>query len=266
MKVPIFCFDLDGTLLDPNEKIHPNDIEILNTITKGVFIPCTGRPLDSVESMFRNNGLFNIGPIPFAMVTQNGSAVHKPGGEVYQYHSFPRDVQDRLLDIFELFPDATFMLMEQDRNLLMHPGGFGIQWMERFRTPWFPYDESCRECAFGKATCISDDIYMFKNLSEHLKDLPLEFGISMSSIFDINPKGISKRTGVLSLLKYLEMQDYPIFAAGDGENDLDLFKLAQKTFTPTTSPLNVRQQTDIIVDMTHNGILASMLEAAIVEV
>jgi Cof subfamily protein (haloacid dehalogenase superfamily) len=262
MTAPIICFDLDGTLLDKNEKIHPKDIEILKTRRDVVFIPCTGRPLDSVMAMFHHNGLFLDGPMPFPAITQNGSAIHKPGGEIHTYHSFSKDVQNELLDTFELFPHGTFMLMEKTRNLLVHPSDYSIHWMGRFSTPWEPYDETCRDRIFGKATCIADNRQMFDDLTAQIKHIPLEIGISMSTIFDINPEGISKRTGVIGLLGYLKIKDATIYAAGDGENDLDLFTLANLSFSPATSPEHVKEQTDRIVDTSQHGLFETMLEVA----
>jgi 5-amino-6-(5-phospho-D-ribitylamino)uracil phosphatase len=262
MTVPIICFDLDGTLLDKNGKIHPEDIEILKNNKDVLFVPCTGRPLESVELMFHKNGLFLDGPMPFASVTQNGSAIHKAGGEIFQYHAFPMDIQERLLDIFELFPDESFMWMERDRTLLVHPNDFGSYWMDRFSTPWEPYDESCRNNLFGKATCLSSNRKTFEDLTEYIKDLPLEIGVNLSSIYDINPRGITKRSGVLSLLEYYKDNGAPIYAAGDGENDLDLFTLADLSFSPNTSPAAVREKSDYILNITQNGLLTPMLEAA----
>ena len=42
MAKPIICFDLDGTLVDEDGRIHPQDIEILRTETRVHFIPATG--------------------------------------------------------------------------------------------------------------------------------------------------------------------------------------------------------------------------------
>jgi Cof subfamily protein (haloacid dehalogenase superfamily) len=262
MTVPIICFDLDGTLLDRNGKIHPKDIEIFKSRRDVMFIPCTGRPLDSVEHMFHDNGLFRNETTPFPAITQNGSAIHLPGGEIYQYNSFPKPVQDKLIKTFQLFPQVSFMLMEKARTLLVRPNDYGIHWMERFNANWEPFDESNKNQIFGKATCISDSRKIFEDLSEHLKSLPLEIGISLSSIFDINPEGISKRSGVLSLLKHLHLEDASIYAAGDGENDLDLFTLANVSFSPVTSPAHVKEQSTHIVDTTRDGLLTSILAAA----
>jgi hypothetical protein len=41
-------------------------------------------------------------------------------------------------------------------------------------------------------------------------------------------------------MEHLGLSGMPVFAAGDGENDLDLFTLAQKSFAPATAPAQFR--------------------------
>ena len=262
MVVSIFCFDLDGTLLDGHDQIHPKDIEILRTKQDVIFMPCTGRPFDSVQAMFHHNGLFQNEPIPFPIVTQNGSAIYLPGGKLYKYFHFPKEVQDQILKIFQDFPQATFMLNDQAGIALLWPSDFGIYWMKRFYASWIPYDESCKNRTFGKATCLSQDRSIVNALIDRLQGISIEFGLSLSSVFDMNPKGISKRTGVLNLIEALCIQHAPIYAAGDGENDLDLFTLTKVSFSPATSAGKVKGQADQIVDTTKDGLLTAMLDKA----
>ncbi len=262
MTAPIICFDLDGTLLDEHQRIHPTDVEILQNTRDVLFIPCTGRPMHAVTLMFHENGMFQNTPIPFPVVTQNGSAVYTPGEVTHAFHRFSKDIQSRLLDYFDRFPELSIMLMEEKRTVLMHPTDVGAYWMRRFNTHWEPYDDDCRSHAIGKATCITDSRELHVELKDYLQHLPLEIGVSMSTIFDINPRGVSKRSGVLSMMEYLGLSDMPVYAAGDGENDLDLFSLARKTFSPATSPVYIQQQSDYVVDVAQNGILTKMLEVA----
>lgn len=262
MAIPIICFDLDGTLLDGKNQIHPNDLEILKNNREVLLVPCTGRPIDSVEAMFHANGLFQDEALPLPVITQNGSSIHLPGGEVLEYASFPKAIQDQLISIFQDFPQASYMLMEKTQTVLLFPNDLGIYWLERFSAKWTAYTREASQLSFGKATCLSADSHLIRTLAARLKDLPLEAGLSLSSVFDINPQGISKRTGILNLMQSLQIEDAPIYVAGDGENDLDLFKLAKVSFSPVTSTAAVKNQADVVVDVSSGGLLSKMIETA----
>jgi len=263
MPEAIICFDLDGTLLDKNEMIHPADIEILKTKHDVVFMPCTGRPLVSVVSMFHHNGLFENENIPFPMVTQNGSATHLPDRGIYKYHYFEKQVQDRLVEIFNDIPQTSFMWMTRHETFLQWPNDFSTHWMKRFFLEWERFDGGTpSSIEFGKATCLTNDPVLIAELTGVLKNEPVEIGLSLSSVFDINPGGITKRTGVEELVQYLKLPEAPIYVAGDGENDLDLFTLGTVSFAPATSPEHIRKQAGRTIDRSKNGILTSMLEEA----
>jgi len=61
---PIICFDLDGTLFDPQGRIHSRDIVILTSESEINFIIATGRSLQSVRAMFTKNDLFTTSVSP----------------------------------------------------------------------------------------------------------------------------------------------------------------------------------------------------------
>ena len=88
MRLPILCFDLDGTLLDVDACIHLNDIKLLTAFQpSALFIACTGQPLSSVRRTFTRNGLFNDQKIPFPLVLQNGSLIFGSDEEFLAYYS-----------------------------------------------------------------------------------------------------------------------------------------------------------------------------------
>lgn len=265
MKKTIICFDLDGTLLDAQERIHPKDKEILTSNHHNhnvIFLPCTGRPRMSVISMFHHNGLFLDNNIPFAMVTQNGAAAHFADGSLTQYIYFPEEVQQTLFKIFEDYPQASFMLMKEDGNFLLWPNEFSSHWMSRFHAPWQTFTPRDRQARFGKMTCLTDDESILKELADRLSDVPVEYGRSLKTVFDIQPKGISKRTGVECLIRHLGLEGSPVITAGDGENDLELFEFADYAFAPSTTSAQIQQKANQIIHTQDDGLLTVMLEKA----
>ncbi len=59
----IICFDLDGALLIDRDEIHLVDRKILGTEHDvAIFIPTSGRILESIKRTFRRNELSSIRP------------------------------------------------------------------------------------------------------------------------------------------------------------------------------------------------------------
>lgn len=262
MAAPIVSFDLDGTLLDSHNRIHPRDKEILIYRNDVVFVPCTGRPYSSVVEMFHHNGMFLNEAFPFPVVANNGSVIYLPGGKLLQYRSFSAGLQPQLLDIFYQFPQVVFMLSEIEHTYLFMPSEKGVQWLNRFLTVWYPYTEDYTGPIFGKITGLSDDPALIQALRTRLSQLPVELCLSMPQVLDINPQGVNKRTGLAAVMKSMHLEDAPVFAAGDGGNDLDMLKLAKVFFTPATSADFVKGQADQVVDTSTQGLLCAMLKTA----
>ncbi|NMC80561.1 MAG: HAD family phosphatase [Chloroflexi bacterium] len=262
MVAPIVSFDLDGTLLDEHNHIHPRDKEILLSRNDIIFMPCTGRPYNSVVEMFHNNGMFLGEAPPFPVVANNGSVIYLPGGKLLQYRNFSAELQQQLLDVFYQFPQAAFMLSEIEHTYLFLPSERGVQWLNRFLSVWYHYTEDYAGPIFGKITGLSDDPALMQVLMARLSQLPVELSLSMPYVLDINPQGVNKRTGVMAVVKAMHLEGAPIFAAGDGGNDLDLLKLAKVSFSPATSADFVKRRVDRIVDTSAHGLLCTMLKTA----
>ena len=90
MTVPIFCFDVDGTLVDEQGVIHPADVALLGAEPPAaLFIPCTGRPLEGLRRTFAQFGLFVSSNIPLPLVLQNGALIYLPGEVQLAYLTSP---------------------------------------------------------------------------------------------------------------------------------------------------------------------------------
>lgn len=261
MPTPIMCFDLDGTILIEHKKLHPNDQKILTSGMKQIcFVPCTGRPLHSVKRLFSNIGLFKDSIFPFPTVTQNGSAVHTYGEKLIHYHPFSIDIQKSLIELMAEYPQTSCIYMHSQGSVMQSPNEYSRDWMERFTETWEPLSNDNKNLRFGKATIVTKEKNIMKELLERLAGFPVEFGNSLSEVLDVNPKGISKRSGMEELLEELNLDQGPICTAGDGENDLDLFGLADYAYAPITAPEKIRQQADQTIDILQNGLLTEMIE------
>jgi len=58
------------------------------------------------------------------------------------------------------------------------------------------------------------------------------------------------------------LEGSPVVAAGDGDNDLELFEFAGYSFAPSTTTASVQKQANQIIEVRENGLLTAMLDKA----
>jgi hypothetical protein len=262
MSNPIICFDLDGTLFDPQGRIHPRDIAILTSESEINFIIATGRSLQSVRAMFTKNDLFTDVRIPFPLVLQNGSVIYKHNEILAGFFPFSSDTQSQLIEIIRNFPQISFYLFGVKETHLLWSTAFGLDSAERFGMQSRPYQNNGTNYNFSKIMCVSEDNDLMKKLAQIIQDLEVEISFSMETLLEITPQGIDKGSGLGQLLSLLNKTTVNLFFAGDGENDLPLFDTAQYSFAPAKSPEIVRIYADEIIDTGKRGLLTPMLEKA----
>ena len=262
MTEPILCFDLDGTLLDASGRIHPRDCEILGGPSAVCLVPTTGRPLHAVRRLFERHGLFSGRPIPFPLVLQNGSLLYLPGEKLYSYQPFPAAEQAALLELARAHPQVTFMFFELSSIQMMWPRPFSTRAAANWDFIIHPFADSEPEPAFSKTMCVSETPADLERLHQATAGMPVERAYSMGTTLEITPLGADKGKGLLALQAALGLENSPVYAAGDGGNDLPLFKVANRTFAPLDCPLSLREAATQLIDVGAEGLLAPMLQAA----
>jgi hydroxymethylpyrimidine pyrophosphatase-like HAD family hydrolase len=123
--LPVLCFDLDGTLLDKEQRIHPADAAFLQSSQRAWLVPTTRRPLHSVKRTFFRHRLFPSAPLPFPLVLQNGAVLYGPSEKVLEHQVFEEGIQGALIDLFKTMPFLTFYLIGLDSIQVLWPDSFG---------------------------------------------------------------------------------------------------------------------------------------------
>lgn len=267
---PLICFDVDGTLLDTRDRIHPRDAAILSGVSNGFFpawlVPATGRPLLSVKRMFARRGLFENLPLPLPLVLQNGAALYRPGEQLETYATFEPGIQDHLMEVCFSHPQVTFLLHCIDTIHMLWPHPYGIQAARRYDFDWIPFDPAARVPPYSKVMCLSlqhEDLKAVSRAATRAAgELAVEQAFSMPSILEFTPVGTNKGEGFARLKTALGLDGAPVLAAGDGGNDLALFEQASLAFAPRTSPPDIQARADRVIDVEEEGLLAPMLRAA----
>ncbi len=263
MITPVLCFDLDGTLVDGSGRIHPKDVSLLAEAgLPALFVPTTGRPLEAVRRTLARNGLFVNQTLPFPAVLQNGAVLYGGRGHWVGHRCFEANLQKELVSLAGRFESVTFLFLSPDEMHILWPHRFGRQAAESYDFSVQPFTPASRALAFCKVMCLSPASTDLQQIAAATSGWPVERAFSMATIFEITPEGVNKGTGMQSLLKALGEEGAPVYAAGDGENDLPFLRLASRSFAPQTAPDNVRAQVEQIIDVAAQGVLSPMLRAA----
>jgi Cof subfamily protein (haloacid dehalogenase superfamily) len=261
MAKPVICFDLDGTLLDENEIIHPNDIELLSIIRNTNYLVSTGRALPSIKGVFSLNGLFRGEKIPIPIVSQNGAVLYGPEEQLHEFHSFNIETQNLLLNCVRKFPQVPFFLFAENEIYLINPN----QLAQHYASMWFYPLKNLKNAGLpnvSKVMALSYKRDLLQDFVNMIQPLEIEASFSLNFLLEITPAGVNKGKGLERLLSYLNWELGAVFYAGDGGNDLPVFKISARSFVPITASKHIKTQADYIIDTKKTGLLSPILQNA----
>lgn len=257
----ILCLDIDGTLIDSNEQIHPKDVQALQHFPPEVLlILTTGRPLHSVKLLLQKNGLFTDRKLPMPGVFMNGGAAYFPDEKLCLAHPFIQETSQMLLDLARTFPSTEFVFFTISEAYPVNPTLYGnrILHLHHIHSVGKALIEILEKII--KVMTMDENPETLDRIREKTKGLAAEMTFSLPYIFEFNPPGITKANTLLQLLQQLASGDFPIYAAGDGENDLSLFRLSKRSFAPDTAHPKILNQADQIIPRNQNGLLEPILK------
>lgn len=257
---PVICFDFDGTLVDSNGRIHPNDITILQNEERVVFVPATGRPYHAVRHAFTRNGLLFEDAIPYPMILQNGAVVYEPYQQLWSHTPFPAAKQTKIIDIAQRNPQVCCLLFGLHQLDILWPNEHSDKMVARFNLDVQPYQAGNQR--YTKITFIAGTHAALKAVVYEIKPLSVEAAFSLPTVYELTPTDIDKGRMLQNLLIGMDLQNALLLAAGDGENDLSLFDVADVSFCPENSILAVKERANFSLNIAKTGLLQPMLEQA----
>ena len=219
-------FDLDDTLLSPDNSISPKNIEALQKLRDldvGVTI-ATGR------SSFLVRKYTELLSLTLPVICCNGGMLIKPdnSGIIWENPIHPQTLRTLLL-----------YLLDQRADFLAYTGKMVYYAHESVRINVFreynktvPPDAQAPLYEFTYADLNAIPVGINKVLlasptpeqCAYVKSLPgLEAVFSGPTAFDIMQEGSTKGNGVLALSKYLSIPVENIAVFGDSENDISMF-------------------------------------------
>ena len=257
----ILCLDIDGTLLDSNEQVHTNDVWILQHLPPDIqLILTTGRPLHSAKPALQMNGVFQEQGLPIPGVYMNGGVAYFPNEQLCFENPLSTETGQVLYQLSTRFPDSEFVFFTVSEAFLANRTPFGDRVVKNHHINAIGEVSGDLPEKIIKVLVLNEDPEALEKIRQATRGLNAEMAYSLSYIFEFNPPGITKGATLLQLLKGLAMENRPIFAAGDGENDLSLFALAKRSFAPDSARPAILAQADQIIPRNKNGLLLPILE------
>lgn len=257
----ILCLDIDGSLLDANEQVHPHDVRILRHFPPDIqLILTTGRPLHSAKPTLQANGVFQEKKLPIPGVFMNGGVAYFPNEQLCLEYPLSSETSQSLLELSKTYPNSEFVFFTVAEAYLANRTTFGNQIVKNHHINAVGEASGDLPDKIIKVLVLNEDPEALEMIRQATRGLNAEMAYSLPYIFEFNPPGITKGATLLHLLKKLAMENRPIFAAGDGENDLSLFALAKRSFAPDTARPTLLARADQIIPRHKNGLLLPILE------
>ena len=236
MPIKLLCFDLDGTFLDDQKNLPPENLRALErAAARGVLIvPATGRIYTGIPEALRG--------LPFMrwFITVNGAYVYDaaedraaaraeiPAARAVEFYEYA----DSLGVFYDCYQDnwgyMTADMLALARARIPDPGIRRL--IVNLRTPVPELKAYLRD----KGTDVQKLQLYFEDMAlreRELRELPARFpDLSVSSSvpfnIEINAKTATKGHALRTLCALLGLDPAETLALGDGTNDLDMIRSA----------------------------------------
>lgn len=261
----LLVIDIDGTLVDKNGTITPENREALTMVSRlGIMISLsTGRAIRACLSLISQLDLDGY------HIFFDGALVSTPGHDKEVYaQPLCRETVKQAVEFthennisIDLYSASHYFVEKESWSSDIHNKFFGIEptitdfdgiWERERIIKGGMVATSPREA--DKVRAIRDRF----NSSLHFSRVrtPSYPGVDFINI--VAP-GVSKGTALEALAKYLGISSSEIMAIGDGENDIPLITSAGLGIAMGNAPDEVKAIADeITLDIEHNGLAAAV--------
>ena len=236
MDIRILSFDLDGTFLDDDKGIPPENLRALEAAAeKGVWIvPATGRIVAGLPDLLRT--------LPFMRyyITANGSYVYDlredravaraeiPLARALEFYRFADGI-DALYDCYQdNWGYMTEWMYHEALRVIPNAGVRDL--IVKLRTPVPELKEylAAKGADLQKLQLFFTDMDLRQRMIDELPGRfpDLAFSTSMPFNIEINAQTATKGNALLALCRHLGIDPAQALALGDGTNDSDMLRAA----------------------------------------
>ena len=258
MKLSCAVFDMDGTLLTPDNKISETDLKTLHRLSDdGVkIVIATGRCELQIKEYI---AMLNIAD---PIITCNGSVIMNPATrEVISEKFIKPSIAEGMLSAFD--KDGTdYLIYTSDYVYYTHSSArvnFIMEYNEtapeEYRVPLRPSSEYPKELRYENIIkiLVIDNLKRMPELNGRFNnegDLTLVTSgldpVSGRELIDIMPANCSKGSAIKILADYLGIPISEVAAFGDSPNDEDMLRAAGFSVAMGNAVESIKQVADFV--------------------
>ena len=270
MDIRILSFDLDGTFLDDNKGIPPENLRALEAAAeRGVWIvPATGRIVAGLPDVLRT--------LPFMRyyITANGSFVYDlredravaraeiPLDRALEFYRFA----DGIDALYDCYQDNWGYMTERmyHEALRVIPNAGVRELIVKLRTPVPELKEylSAKGADLQKLQLFFTDMDLRQRMIDELPGRfpDLAFSTSMPFNIEINAQTATKGNALLALCRHLGIDPAQALALGDGTNDSDMLRAAGVGVAMANADEAVKAAADYVTGSNNDAGFAQAVE------
>ncbi|QMT83666.1 Cof-type HAD-IIB family hydrolase [Companilactobacillus pabuli] len=209
-------FDLDGTLLNAQSRVDDSVATAVHQLKENGYLPVisTGRSPIEIEAATSTTGIDTY-------ITLNGAFVQSQDNIIYQNNIKPELVK-QVIEQAKKFGDSVSMHSPTE-SFLSEASPF----VEEFYHA-VDIDLPSIDPLFYQKGDVPMVVVVSGGDSERYQEKFPELKFYKTGPYSIDTveKDVSKMSGIKHLIKGLELEDKPVYAFGDGTNDLPMIKYA----------------------------------------
>ena len=259
--IKLIATDLDGTLLNSKSQLSQKTIDVLKKAKEqGIYVvPCTGRPLASIQGYLKELGLYDDNDYS---ITFNGGLVqHNQSGEVIYSAQITKEESQKIVDFLNNKKMSYDLLCH---DYLLAPAGQEESFYERLnhQLPVKHFEQfTALEC--NKIVVNGSEAEVSSWLDDVFKAFGDDFYVvrTMPELLEIASKKVGKEKGIAQLCQFLNLSMDQVISFGDEANDIEMLEQTGMGIAMENASEVVKQAANFVTKTNDENGVAIAIEA-----
>ena len=263
--IKLLALDMDGTLLDQDKKISPENKEAIHqAVQKGVkLVLCTGRPIMGVQPYFDELDLPSTDDE--YVIINNGCTTLKTSD--WSLVDWRQLTNDDIRFLYDTVRDSTVQLtiFDEDRYIVVGEPASDLVIYDAGLVFSKPVELTLEETLAGEHNFQAMFLDQPENLdafeNEQDAELSQRFSTVRSQpyIYEAMPLGTTKASALKSLAEKLGFTAENVMAIGDAANDLEMLQYAGLGVAMGNASDDIKAQANAVTqDNQHSGVATAI--------